>query len=85
MSERDREVYAKRRADPEKYAAYLERKRKESRVRQKERSYETLRKRTWRKKNAEATQRIRKAGHAVEKAVRNGELAKPSSCSPLWQ
>ncbi len=66
MSERDQKHYLRIKSDPAKYEAYLERKRRESGNRQKRTGYETERKREWRAANREATQRIRRANHAVE-------------------
>lgn len=80
-AERDKRRYAEIKADPVKYAAYRERKCREARQRQETRGYETTRKRDWRKRNPEATDRIRRAGHAVETAILKGTLVRPKSCS----
>lgn len=73
----DQEKYRRLKADPVKYAALIERKRRE-RARKPE--YERERKRKWRAANPEKVKRIRDAGHAVETAVRRGELYKRNSC-----
>jgi len=80
MSEKDRIEYAALRADLVRYERYLERKRREARVRQRDRSYETERKRLWRQKNEGVAERIRQSGHAVEKALRAGDLTKGKEC-----
>jgi hypothetical protein len=80
-AERDKKRYAEIKADPVRYAALLDRKNRELKKRQEERGYETARKREWRKRNPEATDRIRRAGHAVEAALLKGTLVRPKSCS----
>jgi len=81
MSTKDQLHYAQIKADPEKYEQYLERKRRECRARQQKTGYETERKRLWRQNNREAAQRIRRAGHAVEAAVKAGRITKGKACS----
>jgi len=78
MSERDKKEYWKLKSDPAKYAVYLARKRRE---RAKKKAYETERKRKWRLANPDHAQRIRKANHAVERAIDTGKLVRPETCS----
>ena len=68
------------RANPALYEAYLERKRKERRKQQKDRQYETIRKRKWRAANPEKTRLLRQAHHAVENAIKSWRLIRPSHC-----
>lgn len=77
MSERDKQQYRKVKADPVRYAAFLERRRRQ---RARKRDYETARKHKWRLANPEDAQRIRQANHAVETALENGTLVKPKTC-----
>ena len=78
MSEKDKKFYHDLKADPVRYAADLERKRRERKARP---EYQRDRKRYWRANNPEALARIRSAGHAVEKALKNGSLSKPRRCA----
>lgn len=81
MSETDKKAYAALKADPARYAKYLERRRlAERRITKARPGRETARKRNWRVSNPEDAQRIREAGHAVESAVRSGKLYKRRSC-----
>lgn len=81
MSERDKQEYAALKADPVRYAAYLERRRlAEQRITKARPGRETKRKQQWRVANPEEAQRIRDAGHAVETAVRQHKLYKRNSC-----
>ncbi len=77
MSERDARAWATLKADPVRYEKYLARKAKERKARP---EYERERKARWRAKNPESVRRIRDAGHAVEKALRQGKLVKPRLC-----
>ena len=79
--EYDKRRYLEIKADPERYQAYLERKGREAKRRQEARGYETTRKRNWRERNPEVTDRIRRAGHAVEVALLKGTLTRPKFCS----
>jgi hypothetical protein len=82
-SERDKQRFARIKADPVSYAAYLARKRREAAARVKTpafRQRERERKIVWRTNNPEAVQRIRAAGHAVEAAIELGELTRPAVC-----
>jgi uncharacterized protein YerC/ribosomal protein S27AE len=78
MSERDKQQYAKIKADPVKYAAYLERKRRNRKYRP---LYETARKRKWRLKNKARADQIRRAGHAVDFALIEGLMIRAKFCS----
>jgi hypothetical protein len=78
MSERDKRFYEALKADPARYAAYLERKRAERKARS---GYETKRKRQWRAANPELASRIRRANHAVETALKSGRLVRPERCA----
>jgi DNA invertase Pin-like site-specific DNA recombinase len=78
MSEADRKHYAKIKADPAKYAAYLERKRRERKPRP---LYEAARKRKWRLKNEARAKQIRQAGHAVDTAIIEGLMIRAKFCS----
>lgn len=78
MSERDKHAWAAIKADPVRYAAYLERKRRERKARP---DYQANRKRRWREANPEDAKRIRQANHAVEAALKSGALVKPDACS----
>jgi ribosomal protein S27AE len=78
MSERDKQEYAALKANPEKYAAYLERKRKERAARP---FYETARKRKWGLANPERADIIRKANHAVDFAITLGLISRAKFCS----
>jgi uncharacterized protein YerC len=78
MSEADRQHYAKVKADPVKYAAYLERKRRERKPRP---LYEAARKRKWRLKNEARANQIRQAGHAVDFALIEGLMIRAKFCS----
>jgi uncharacterized protein YerC len=78
MSEKDRQQYAKIKADPVKYAAYLERKRR-GRIHRP--LYEAARKRNWRLKNEARATQIRRAGHAVDFALIEGLLIRAKFCS----
>lgn len=80
MSEKDRKYYQSVKSDPIKYAAFLEAKRRQRASRQSLNRYETIRKRAWRAKNPEAKERIRRANHAVEYALKSGKLVKPKRC-----
>src|SRR4051812_46663796 len=81
MSEKDRKQYAKMKADPVQYAAYIARKKEQRRIAQATRGTETKRKAVWRAKNPEKATRIRAANHAVERGVRTGALVRPDKCS----
>lgn len=76
----DSRRYAEIKADPERYAAYLERKRSERAAAQASRQYETTRKRNWRAANPEKNRLLRQAHHAVENAIKSGRLVRPSHC-----
>lgn len=78
MSERDKRQWAAIKADPEKYALYLQRKARERKAKP---EYERERKAKWRKKNKEAADRIRRAGHAVETALQAGRIPKGANCT----
>ncbi len=78
MSDADRQQYAKIKADPAKYAAYLERKRRNRRYRP---LYEAARKRKWRLKNEARANQIRRAGHAVDSALIEGLIIRAKFCS----
>jgi DNA invertase Pin-like site-specific DNA recombinase len=80
MSEADRQHYAKIKADPVKYAAYLERKRRERKPRARS-LYEAERKRKWRRENEARAKQIRQAGHRVETAIDEGLLIRAKFCS----
>lgn len=77
MSERDRKHYQLIKSDPARYAAYLERKRRERKARP---EYESARKKHWRDENSEANRMLRQAHHAVESAVKSGRLVRPGKC-----
>lgn len=70
-SDYDKQRYAAIKADPVKYAAYLERKRRESRNRP---GFEARRKKKWRERNPVKNSVLRDAHHAVEDAVREGMI-----------
>jgi hypothetical protein len=75
--------YAKIKADPVLYAAYLERKRSEDSARV-ESGKKRIRPRStqkWRLNNPEAAKAIRQAGHAVQNALLWRKLIKPSACA----
>ena len=72
--------YRELKADPIRYEAYLERKRKERLARQVDKQYETERKRKWSAANPIKNQMHHDAHHAVEAAVRTGKLARPDTC-----
>lgn len=78
MGEADKKHYAKVKDDPIKYAAYLERKRRERAARP---LYETSRKRNWRLANPERADIIRKANHAVDYAITQGLISRARFCS----
>jgi hypothetical protein len=78
MGERDRAHYARVKADPVLYTAYLDRKRRERTARP---LYETERKRRWRFNNPVKAQTIRKANHAVEHAITLGLIVRSKFCS----
>ena len=77
MSERDKKAWQQIKADQERYARYLERKKRERAARK---GYETQRKRNWRAANPESASRIRQANHAVEYAIQTGQLVRPRFC-----
>lgn len=81
MSQRDIDNYAKIKADPVKYAAYLERKRRERQVRGVNSNYETVRKRKWRLAHPETADSRRGANHAVDAAIKIGLLVRAKFCS----
>lgn len=76
-SEYDKRRYEELKADPAKYAAYLERKRRERKARP---GYEGKRKSRWRADNPESNAKLRKAHWAVDNAVRSGKLVRPEHC-----
>lgn len=78
MSERDKQTWQAIKADPVRYAAYLERKRRE---RAQRRCYETQRKRNWRAANPDHAKRLRDASRAVSEALASGKLIRPSVCA----
>lgn len=80
MSERDKREYEAIKADPVKYAAYLEKKRLARLHRQTNRSYETERKRKWRAANREKDKQLHAANYAVEKALAKGNIQRPTAC-----
>ena len=63
------------------YAAYLDRNRREAKLRQIDRDFETERKRRWRAAHPEKARTVRAANHAVEKAVKDGRMIRPDTCS----
>jgi hypothetical protein len=81
MDSRDKIAYERLRADPVKYAAYLERKGRERRARQIDKGSETARKRRWRANNPDKAQALRNANHRVDMAIRKGTLKRPCECS----
>lgn len=82
MSEADKKQYEKVKSNPEKYAAYLGRKRAEQRARRaKGVGYSGERKRSWRANQPAADARQRAAHRAVELAVNTGRLVRPKECS----
>lgn len=78
QAEYDKKRYAALKADPVKYATYLERKRREAKRRP---GYEARRKKAWREGNPGQNEVLRAAHHAVERAVRSGKLYKRNSCA----
>lgn len=81
MSERDKRYYATVKADPERYARYIEERKRMRLNRQANRGTETERKRRWRAANREADRRMRRAHSAVEYAIETGRLVRPDQCS----
>ena len=75
MSQRDRDFYAKLKADEERYKAYLERKRKERAARGP--AYEANRKGRWRKKHPEVAKLERMGSHAVQAAKKSKAIIPP--------
>ena len=76
MNETER--WRRLKADPEKYAAYLDKKRRERAARV---GYENKRKKKWRESNAAENAKLRKAHHAVEVALKRGTMTRASECS----
>jgi hypothetical protein len=69
-------------SDPEKYAAYLARKRAEDAARRKSRpGYDAKRRKQWRERNKERSKLMRRVNFAVYRAVRDGKLVRPNACS----
>lgn len=77
MTDRDKRQWEAIKSDPVRYAAYLERKRRERKARP---DYERERKAKWRAKNAERNRILRKAHHAVEAALLSGKIVRPAKC-----
>lgn len=77
MSERDKKFWHDLKADPKRYAAYLDKKRRERAARP---GYEAKRKAKWRAANQKLALQIRRASHAVESAVKGRKLYKRKSC-----
>lgn len=75
-----RKQYDRIKSDPELYAAYLERKRQERAKRQAATGKETARQLRWRQTNPELAKQIRRAGEAVNRAVKQGKLVRPDAC-----
>ena len=82
-AEYDGKRYAAIQADPVRKAAYLERKRREASIRQRDTASETLRKRAWRLANPDAAKRIRQAGHACGARPEIGQATKSSGVLEL--
>jgi hypothetical protein len=80
-SEYDKKRYDAIKADPAKYEAYLERKRRAERVRQVVDGYKAAKKRAWRLAHPGVDRRLRLAHWTVDNAVRSGRLVRPETCS----
>lgn len=83
MSDKDKCEYAAIKADPVKYAAYLEKQRKAEARRRSNPAFmerERVRKAKWRQENAEKNDTLRAAHWAVDNAVRSGLIDRPASC-----
>lgn len=75
-----KKAYWDLKADSKKYAAYLERKRKQRLARNVNPDYERERKRKWRAANPAKDRMHHDAHHAVELAVKAGKLIRPKAC-----
>lgn len=76
------DYYRRLKADPEKYEAYLARKRAEVKARKKVNpDYDAARKRRWRMRQPEYSRLMRSVNQAVHKAVKSGRLVRPGACS----
>lgn len=76
------DFYYRLKSDPEKYAAYLARKRAEDQARRASRpGYDAMRKSQWRNKNPDRSKLMRSVNQAVHKAVKSGKLVRPEACS----
>lgn len=80
-NERAKKHYWELKADPVRYAAHLERKRKERMRRASTSTVERDRQYAWRAKNPERAKAIRTANNRVITAIRNGTLVRPAICS----
>jgi NADH pyrophosphatase NudC (nudix superfamily) len=75
---KEQEKYAAIKADPVKYAVYLERKRRERAARP---LYETARHRKWRLAHQATNELLHKANYAVAHAITEGLLVRAKFCS----
>lgn len=75
-----KKAYQELRADPVRYAAYLEQKRLQRLARNVNSDYERERKRKWRAANPAKDRMHHDAHHAVELAVKAGTLTRPKTC-----
>lgn len=79
---RAKKHYEKLKADPVLYAAYLERKRREDAARRRTRpGYDAKRAKQRRTRDPERAKLMRRVNFAIHRAVRDGKLIRPDSCS----